>query len=455
MLCDVHPPDKLVARAIQCVFVGYPHLQKGYKLLRLDTKAFMVSRHVKFQEDTFPYHSTPPSDSKSVQYTPANSFDFVTWLNHGFTNVQPVILPTESTTSNSPLVNSPLVNSSTSQQDTVHADFQGHDEFSEDVVDATDVEVEIQNPTISAEPTVEVDSTVGGPRTSHRSRVRPTWWTDYNVTVPTSTVNLKTVDSQALVVHSDSTAPLVEPKHYYEAVADPRWIEAMDKELVALESNNTWVLTSLPPRKTCVGCVWVYKIKTLPNGQVERFKARLVAKEYTQSEGVDYHDTFAPVVKLVIVRTLLAVAVAKNWHVEQLDVNNAFLHADLHEDIYMPPGSKLVCKLIKSIYGLKQASREWFAKLTASLLAAGYTQSHSDHSLFTFKDGDKFIAVVVNVDDVLLAGNNMPLIQHLKQLLHSQFTNKDLGPVKYYMGLEVIVMTLVCYYVSKNLFLIC
>ena len=121
----------------------------------------------------------------------------------------------------------------------------------------------------------------------------------------------------------------------------------------------------------------------------------------------------------------------------------------------MPPGSKLVCKLIKSIYGLKQASREWFAKLTASLLAAGYTQSHSDHSLFTFKDGDKFIAVVVNVDDVLLAGNNMPLIQHLKQLLHSQFTNKDLGPVKYYMGLEVIVMTLVCYYVSKNLFLIC
>ena len=444
---SIHPSDKLAAHAIQCVFIGYLHLQKGYKLLRLDTKAIIVSRHVRFQEHHFPYHSPSTSKSKSVQYTPANAFDFVTWLTHGSSTVPTTESTTKSTTESpteSANINDTLVPSDTFQPAVSHDYISDNDVYLEEDTESTGIGDTLHNSTIIQDHPVEVPSTVPCLRTSHRPRTRPTWWTDYNVTVPTSTVNLKTVDSQALIVHNDSTSHPVEPKHYYEAIADPRWIEAMDKELIALESNNTWVLTDLPSGKKCVGCRWVYKIKTLPNGQVERYKARLVAKGYTQAEGIDYHDTFAPVVKLVTVRTLLAVAVAKNWHIEQLDVNNAFLHGDLREEVYMrpplgyklPPGSKLVCKLIKSLYGLRQASREWFAKLTASLLAAGYKQSHSDHSLFTFTDGDKFIAVVVYVDDVLLAGNDMPLIQHLKQLLHSQFTNQGSGSSQVLSGLR-------------------
>lgn len=216
--------------------------------------------------------------------------------------------------------------------------------------------------------------------------------------------------------------------------------------ITALEANNTWSLVPLPPGKRTIGCKWVYKVKYLANGEVERLKARLVAKGYTQSARIDYHDMYAHVVKMVTVRTLLVIASAKGWFVEQLDVNNAFLHGDLTEEVYMqpPPGYKLqssqkhwVCRLIKSIYGLKQASREWFAKLTSSLIQAGYKESLLDYSLFTYTSGPIFVAVVVYVDDILIAGNDMPTIQALKTLLDVQFNIKDLGPIKYYLGLEV------------------
>lgn len=109
----------------------------------------------------------------------------------------------------------------------------------------------------------------------------------------------------------------------------------MQREITALEENNTWELTPLPPGKNAIDSKWVYKIKYKPNGEVERYKARLVAEGYTQMEGVDFHDTFAPVAKLVTVRVLLTIAVKRGWTIHQLDVNNAFLHGDLNEEIYM------------------------------------------------------------------------------------------------------------------------
>lgn len=123
-------------------------------------------------------------------------------------------------------------------------------------------------------------------------------------------------------------------------MTDPKWRDAMRHEIEALQANNTWTLMPLPPHKRPIGCKWVFKIKLTPEGTVERYKARLMAKGYSQIEGIDYRETFAPVAKLVTVRLLLSVAALQGWFLHQLDVNNAFLHGDLTEEVYMslPPG---------------------------------------------------------------------------------------------------------------------
>ncbi|PKI60355.1 hypothetical protein CRG98_019291 [Punica granatum] len=188
------------------------------------------------------------------------------------------------------------------------------------------------------------------------------------------------------VIDSDT-----KPKTYSEAAKDPRWRHAMANEIRALEDNETWVVQSLPTGKKPIGCKWVFKIKRRADGTVERYKARLVVKGFTQIEGVDFHETFTPVAKLVMVRCLLTMAVAKNWEMHQLDVNNAFLHGDLDEEVYMslPPGFRSgtigqVCRLQKSLYGIRQASRNWYSKFATTLINYGFRQSEADHSLFTF-----------------------------------------------------------------------
>jgi len=131
-----------------------------------------------------------------------------------------------------------------------------------------------------------------------------------------------------------------EPKYYSQAVKDPRWCDAMAQEIRALEENHTWSLTALPLGKKVLGCKWIYKMKYKADGTIERYKASLVVLGNTQVQGEDYTETFAPVAKMVTVHILLTVAITKGWELHQMDVNNAFLHGDLLEDIYMkpPPG---------------------------------------------------------------------------------------------------------------------
>jgi hypothetical protein len=235
----------------------------------------------------------------------------------------------------------------------------------------------------------------------------------------------------------------IEPRSYAEAIKYECWRQAMQVELQALETTGTWVLVDLPPHVKPIGCRWVYKVKHHADGTVERYKARLVAKGYNQIEGLDYFDTFSPVAKLTTVRMVIALASVHHWFLHQLDVNNAFLHGDLQEDVYMqpPPGitndPNKVCKLIKSLYGLKQASRQWYAKPTSLLISHGYKQAHADHSLFVKHDGSHFTLLLVYVDDVILAGNHLPEFSYNKDLLHSSFKIKDLGQLKYFLGLEV------------------
>ncbi|KAI5321949.1 hypothetical protein L3X38_031021 [Prunus dulcis] len=218
----------------------------------------------------------------------------------------------------------------------------------------------------------------------------------------------------------------------------------MDKEIQALEQNNTWSITPLPAGKHPIGCKWVYKVKYNSDGSVERYKARLVAKGYTQQEGLDYTETFSPTAKLVTFRCLLALAAVRNWRLHQLDVQNAFLHGDLDEEVYMLPpsglrrqGEHLVCRLHKSLYGLKQASRNWFAKFTNALQDAGFVQSLADYSLFTRYHDNSFTIILIYVDDIVITGNDPKAIQSLKDFLHARFRIKDLGNLKYFLGIEV------------------
>ena len=242
-----------------------------------------------------------------------------------------------------------------------------------------------------------------------------------------------------------------EPQFYHQAVSHQHWRDAMKAELLAIETNNTWSVISLPHGKHSIGCKWVYKVKHKSDGSIERYKTQLVAKGYNQQEGVDFLDTFSPVAKLVTVKVLLALAASQNWHIVQMDVYNAFLHGDPFEEVYMdlPLGyvtegetvsgssGRLVCKLHKSIYGLRQASRQWYAKFSQAILKFGFTQSKCDYSLFTKGSGSSFIALLVCVDDIVITGPSHDLITALKCFISSQFKLKDLESLKYFLGLEI------------------
>ena len=180
------------------------------------------------------------------------------------------------------------------------------------------------------------------------------------------------------------------PKSTSEALSHPGWKQEMTEEINVLYSNDTWELIDLPPGKSPVGCHWVYIVKVGPNDKIDRLKARLVAKGYTQQYGLDYYDTFSPVAQIAFVRLLLYMTAMHSWPLFQLDIKNVFLHGDLAEEVYMeqPPGfvvqgeSGLICKLHRSLYGLKQSPRAWFNMFSSMVQEFGMIRSAADHSVF-------------------------------------------------------------------------
>jgi hypothetical protein len=211
----------------------------------------------------------------------------------------------------------------------------------------------------------------------------------------------------ALTVSTD--CPDVEPTCYSSTIKHAVWRDAMAEEFNALLKNGTWTLVSPTPSMNIVGSKWVYRIKRKADGSVDRYKARLVAKGFHQQEGVDFWETYSPVIKPITIRTVLSIAVSSGWAIKQVDVSNAFLHGLLNETVYMsqpvgfvyPQLPNAVCLLKKALYGLKQAPRAWFSRLSTRLLELGFIASKADTSLFVFISASVHLFALVYVDDII------------------------------------------------------
>lgn len=222
------------------------------------------------------------------------------------------------------------------------------------------------------------------------------------------------------------------------------WRNSTKKEMIAFEENKTFSIVDLPLGKKSIGNMWVYKFKYNSDGTIERPKSRLVALGNMQIKGRDFKETFATVAKMTIVRSLLRVVAGKGWIVHQMDVHNAFLHGDLKEKVYMklPLGfhasdPNKVCRLYKAVYGLRQAPRCWFSKLTDALKKYGFKASCADYSLFVYSKKGVELRVLIYVDDLLVCGNDMKVVAKFKEYLSKCFHMKDLGKLKYFLGIEV------------------
>uniref|UniRef100_A0A8D9B1F5 Copia protein n=1 Tax=Cacopsylla melanoneura TaxID=428564 RepID=A0A8D9B1F5_9HEMI len=222
------------------------------------------------------------------------------------------------------------------------------------------------------------------------------------------------------------------------------WIKAMEEEMSALHENRTWNLTENPGNKNVIKCKWVFQKKFNSEGNIEKFKARLVAKGFQQRRGIDYDEIFAPVAKLSTIRTVLAIANHKDLFLHQMDVKTAFLNGVLEEEIYMyqPEGynsvnSGMVCKLNKSLYGLKQSPRCWNKRFNDFMVTSGFERSKNDYCLYSrFEEGLTFY-VILYVDDLILCCNDLNKIQNMKNRLCKEFKMTDFGKLKFFLGIEI------------------
>ncbi|RVW98461.1 Retrovirus-related Pol polyprotein from transposon TNT 1-94 [Vitis vinifera] len=404
--CFVHiltpGQDKLSAKAMKCLFLGYSRLQKGYRCYSLETHRYFISTDVTFFEDS-PFFSTTSESLPVSEVLPI-----------------PIVSPPDAMPPRPlqvyhrrPRVVAPLP-------------------FAEAPADSLHIPLASPAPALPSPNDLPI-VVRKGTRSTRNPHPIYNFLSYHRLSSPYSDF-VSAISSVSL------------PKSTHEALSHPGWRQAMVDEMAALHSNGTWDLVVLPSGKSTVGCRWVYAVTVGPDGQVDRLKARLVAKGYTQVYGSDYGDTFSPIAKIASVRLLLSMAAMCSWPLYQLDIKNAFLHGDLADEVYMkqPPGfvaqgeSGLVCRLRRSLYGLKQSPRAWFGRFSSVVQEFGMLRSTSDHSVFYHHNSlGQCIYLVVYVDDIVITGSDQDGIQKLKQHLFTHFQTKDLGKLKYFLGIEI------------------
>ena len=239
-----------------------------------------------------------------------------------------------------------------------------------------------------------------------------------------------------------------EPTSYGEAMMGPhseKWLEAMNSEMGFMYENKVWTLEVLPEGRKAIQNKWIFKKKTDADGNVTVYKARLVAKGFSQVQGVDYDETFSPVVMLKSVRIMLAIAAYFDYEIWQMDVKMAFLNAFLEEELYMmqpkgfvdPENADKVCKLQRSIYGLVEASRSWNKRFDEVIKAFEFIQVYGEACIYKKVSGSSIAFLILYVDDILLIGNSIELLESVKEYLNKSFSMKDLGEAAYILGIKI------------------
>jgi hypothetical protein len=239
-----------------------------------------------------------------------------------------------------------------------------------------------------------------------------------------------------------------EPRTYNDAISSPHaddWLMAAESEIQSHNENQTWTLVDAPKGTKILRNRWVWVVKYNGTGNIERFKARLVIKGFLQEYGIDYDEIFAPVVRMEVLRLLLAVAATLDYEIHQMDVKTAFLNGNLDEDIYMyqPEGfvatgkEHMVCKLNKSIYGLKQAPRVWYQTLVLFLETIHFHHLVKDRCVFVGTIDSQTCYIAVYVDDLLIIAPTTLLITKIKSALNERFKMTDLGEVQFLLGWSI------------------
>ncbi|KAK8988349.1 hypothetical protein V6N11_061107 [Hibiscus sabdariffa] len=239
-----------------------------------------------------------------------------------------------------------------------------------------------------------------------------------------------------------------ESKTYQEAESSPdseKWLEAMRSEIDSMSDNQVWTLVEPPEWVKPIGGKWVFKKKTDMDGNVQTYKGRLVAKGFQKIHGVDYDETFSPVAMFKSIRIFLVIAAFHDYEIWQMDVKTAFLNGKLEEDVYMtqpegfvtPENARKVCKLQRSIYGLKQASRSWNLRFNEAIQEFGFIRNEDEPCVYKKFSGSIVSFLILYVDDILIIGNDIPTLQSIKTRLSSCFSMKDLGEAAYILGVKI------------------
>ena len=418
----LHPynPHKLAFRSKKCVFLGYSPNHRGYRCLDLSTNRVYISRDVVFNEQDFPAKSMSSVPTPAVNSSPTESA------------LLPLPTPPGNylSASNNPPI-APTIPPS-------------------EPISQTDPPTPPDNPnpsptTTTAPPPAPhlIPAPPNPPQASHHmvtrsmtSTSRPKSFLDHHLYYSTH---------HPLQAFHAAALPF-EPTTFSQATKLPEWQQAMAAEFEALMANGTWSLCPRPPNRKIIRNKWVYRLKQKADGSIDRHKARLVAKGFDQEDGIDYTETFNPVIKPTTIRVLLALAVQFSWSIRQLDVSNAFLHGSLLEEVFMeqqhafidPTHPNHVCRLHKALYGLKQAPCAWYTRLRLSLVHLGFTESLVDASLFTFHQSNIHLYVLIYVDDILVTGTHLSHILTLIKTLQTEYPLKDLGSLSYFLGVHAM-----------------